>query len=89
MMYDYVIKKPNIDEALEHYGVKGMKWKKRKKNLTDKGYNSAESEKKYTLNLRTKELSDDNYANANKATSKNLWKSLIKRRKKYKKGNRK
>lgn len=30
MIYDYVINKPSLDEALEHYGVKGMKWKKRK-----------------------------------------------------------
>lgn len=28
--YDGVILKPDLDEALEHYGVKGMKWKKRK-----------------------------------------------------------
>lgn len=26
--YDGVINKPSLDEALEHYGVKGMKWKK-------------------------------------------------------------
>lgn len=30
--YDGVILKPTLDEALEHYGVKGMKWRKRKKN---------------------------------------------------------
>ena len=34
MIYDYVINKPSLDEALEHYGVKGMKWKKRKGLLT-------------------------------------------------------
>ena len=31
MIYDYVINKPSLDDALEHYGVKGMKWKKHKK----------------------------------------------------------
>ena len=51
MMYDGVINKPDLDEALEHYGVKGMKWRKRKaKNLVDKGYPSAESNKSYNLN---------------------------------------
>lgn len=34
MMYDGVINKPSLDEALEHYGVKGMKWKKHKGLLT-------------------------------------------------------
>ena len=33
-MYDGVINKPSLDEALEHYGVKGMKWKKHKGLLT-------------------------------------------------------
>ena len=26
MFYDYVITKPSLDEALKHYGVKGMEW---------------------------------------------------------------
>lgn len=30
--YDGVIFKPDLDEALEHYGVKGMKWKKHLKS---------------------------------------------------------
>jgi len=31
MTYDYIITKPNLDEdLLMHYGVKGMKWRKRK-----------------------------------------------------------
>lgn len=34
--YDGVILKPTLDEALEHYGVKGMKWKKRKANIKGK-----------------------------------------------------
>lgn len=71
MKYDYVIDKPSLDEALQHYGVKGMKWRKRKaKNLVDKGYPSAESNKSYNLNLKTMQLTDDHYAKANKATDK-------------------
>lgn len=71
MQYDGVINKPALDEALEHYGVKGMKWRKRKaKNLVDKGYPSAESNKSYNLNLKTMQLTDDHYAKANKATDK-------------------
>ena len=31
MTYDGVILKPDLDEALEHYGVLGMKWGHRKK----------------------------------------------------------
>lgn len=31
MIYDYIITKPPLNEdTLAHYGVKGMKWKKRK-----------------------------------------------------------
>lgn len=30
-MYDYIIEKPELNEdTLTHYGIKGMKWKKRK-----------------------------------------------------------
>jgi len=29
-VYDGVAVKPDLDEALEHYGVKGMKWRRRK-----------------------------------------------------------
>ena len=71
--YDGVILKPSLDEALEHYGVKGMKWKKRKaKNLVDKGYPSAESSKSYNLNLKTMQLTDDNYAKTNASTFKDV-----------------
>lgn len=31
MMYDGIVLKPPLDDALEHYGVKGMKWGRRKK----------------------------------------------------------
>ncbi len=35
MEYDGVILKPDLDEALEHYGVKGMKWRKHLKSAID------------------------------------------------------
>jgi len=31
MTYDYIITKPTLEEALMHYGVKGMKWGKHSK----------------------------------------------------------
>ena len=34
--YDGIVIKPELDDALEHYGVKGMKWKKRKAKLKGK-----------------------------------------------------
>ena len=39
MIYDGVITKPELDEALEHFGVKGMKWKKRKGKSINKVLN--------------------------------------------------
>ena len=38
-VYDGVIMKPELDNALEHYGIKGMKWKKHKINLFGFGKN--------------------------------------------------
>ena len=29
--YDGIVGKPDLDDALEHYGIKGMKWKIRRK----------------------------------------------------------
>lgn len=37
MIYDYVVTKPPLnEETLAHYGIKGMKWKKRKAKLKGK-----------------------------------------------------
>lgn len=59
MTYDGVITKPSLDDALKHYGVKGMKWKKHKnKDLKDRGYESAEGRKKLYLDLDKKMLYD-------------------------------
>ena len=49
--YDGVILKPTLDEALEHYGVKGMKWRKKHPRIT-----SRENRKK---NEAAKDLSPD------------------------------
>lgn len=39
-VYDGVAVKPDLDEALEHYGVKGTKWRRRKgKSFTNKVLN--------------------------------------------------
>jgi len=35
-IYDGVAVKPDLDEALEHYGVKGMKWRKHLKSALSK-----------------------------------------------------
>ena len=35
-MYDYITTKPDIDDALQHYGIKGMKWKFRKSIISSK-----------------------------------------------------
>lgn len=33
--YDYVITKPELEDALAHYGVKGMRWGHRKSRYTN------------------------------------------------------
>ena len=48
---------------LKHYGVKGMKWRKHKnKDLKDRGYESAEGQKEYYLDL-DKKLLTQRYVN--------------------------
>ena len=37
MVYDYIITKPPLDEeCLAHYGIKGMKWRSKKKKKAEK-----------------------------------------------------
>ena len=39
MIYDYVVTKPPLNEdTLTHYGVKGMKWRKKRKSFKDLYY---------------------------------------------------
>ena len=35
--YDYIITKPNMEDILEHHGVKGMRWGHRKERFRGKG----------------------------------------------------
>ena len=61
--YDGIVIKPELDDALEHYGVKGMKWKKRKakaKKMTE------EQKKKYNA----RKMADDVISGRRKASYK-------------------
>lgn len=40
MTYDYIIYKPDLEDALQHYGVKGMKWHKHLKSKVKPGHTS-------------------------------------------------
>ena len=57
-VYDGVAVKPDLDEALEHYGVKGMKWRKHLKSALSKASGLAKKAKYKTKNklidLKTK-----------------------------------
>lgn len=50
--YDGVILKPTLDEALEHYGVKGMKWKKHKSSASRSSLPQANGAKSHLRNLK-------------------------------------
>ena len=72
MIYDGVNTKPPLnDDTLQHYGVKGMKWKHHKNtDLKYRGYPSAESGKKLTFVMDRGLLVDDHYKSANRSTNK-------------------
>lgn len=63
MKYDYVIEKPSIDEALEHYGVKGMKWKKKKQQIDEIRDETIERKK------HKRRVGDGSYENKKKVKS--------------------
>lgn len=52
--YDGIVGKPDLDEALEHYGIKGMKWRKHLANLKNKA-----SLLKTKINRKLKGMSAD------------------------------
>lgn len=81
MVYDYVTTKPELnEETLAHYGIKGMKWRKR---LKGKYYSmkSKLGEKKTkftrTLNLIDKEVATTNNGKKMASTSKNQYRKLM------------
>ncbi len=49
MVYDYVITKPELDDALTHYGVPGMRWGHRKQQLMSEGLSYRKARKIYRL----------------------------------------
>ena len=52
--YDGIVGKPDIDDALEHYGVKGMKWRKVKAKITGKIKQLRNGNKKMTKDQQIK-----------------------------------
>ena len=57
MIYDYVVTKPPLNEdTLTHYGVKGMKWRKRKKGFYQ---NPAKMSKSLKDKIQAQHLADD------------------------------
>lgn len=81
MVYDYVTTKPELnEETLAHYGIKGMKWRKR---LKGKYYSmkSKLGEKKTkftrTLNLINKDVATTNNGKKIVTTSKNQYRKPI------------
>lgn len=50
MAYDYVITKPPLnEETLMHYGVKGMRWGRRKQQLISQGYSRRQARRQVHL----------------------------------------
>ena len=61
-MYDYIVNKPELNEdTLAHYGIKGMKWRKRKNKFKDSVDYELKKKKKKVL---------DNYLGPNDLTQK-------------------
>ena len=57
MIYDYVVTKPPLNEdTLTHYGVKGMKWRKRKKGVYQR---PAKMSKSLKDKIQAQHLADD------------------------------
>ncbi len=52
--YDGIVGKPDLDDALEHYGIKGMKWHKVKAKITGKIKQLRNGNKKMTRNQKIK-----------------------------------
>jgi len=53
-MYDYIVNKPELNEdTLAHFGIKGMKWRKRKKKYKEfRDKLNEETQKKKNLRQR-------------------------------------
>lgn len=45
MIYDGITTKPELDDYLEHHGIKGMRWGHRKQQLRAKGYTRRQANK--------------------------------------------
>ena len=72
-MYDYIITKPELNEdTLAHYGVKGMKWRKRHAKKISR--NVVKGKKVHGNNERMYDRLDDYYNGLHGAPSKDLRK---------------
>lgn len=76
MEYDGVILKPDLDEALEHYGVLGMKWGRRKQRVRNvKTTGKKRESKRNDFKSRFNEW-------AHKEANKNVNRAVTRQRKK-------